>query len=51
MPLINTVREASPTVSLAPGEYVINASFGKANITRVVTVKPAAGAEPASSRS
>ena len=46
VPLINTVREASPTVSLAPGEYVINASFGKAHLTRVVTVKPATGAEP-----
>lgn len=46
VPLINTVRESSPTVSLAPGEYIVNASFGKAHLTRVITVKPATGAEP-----
>ncbi len=38
--LIMTKREASPSVKLAPGEYVINASFGRADITRKIVVAP-----------
>ena len=32
-------REASPSVKLPPGDYTINASFGRANLTRKVSVK------------
>jgi hypothetical protein len=37
--LITENREASPTLKLAPGEYTINASFGRAHITHHVTLK------------
>jgi hypothetical protein len=33
-------REASPTVKLPPGEYTVNAAFGKANLTRKIDIKP-----------
>jgi len=36
--LITTSHEPSPTVSLAPGTYLINAAFGRAHITRKVAV-------------
>ncbi len=32
-------REASPFVKLPPGEYTINAAFGRANLTRKIAVK------------
>ena len=38
--LLMTKREASPTVSLEPGEYIVNAAFGRADITRKITVAP-----------
>ena len=38
--LLMTKREASPTVSLEPGEYMVNAAFGRADITRKITVAP-----------
>jgi hypothetical protein len=38
--LIQTVRESLPTLKLAPGNYLINAAYGRANVTRLVTVKP-----------
>jgi len=41
--LLSTHEEASPTLSLQPGEYVINAAFGRAYITRKITLKPVAG--------
>ncbi len=44
--LVNTYRDASPVVKLRPGDYVINAAFGRAHLTRKVTVQPG-GAEPA----
>ena len=37
---LRTVREASPVLRLAPGRYLINVSFGRANLTRTVTVTP-----------
>lgn len=43
MLLMTTRREAAPQVKLAPGEYLINVSFGRANLTRKVTVKAGAG--------
>lgn len=36
--LTGTWREATPVVRLPPGEYMINASFGRANLTRRITV-------------
>lgn len=41
--LLSTHEEASPTLSLQPGEYVINAAFGRAYITRKISLKPVAG--------
>jgi hypothetical protein len=40
--LLTTKREPSPTVRLKPGDYIINAAFGRADLTRAITV--AAGA-------
>ena len=36
--LIMTKREPSPTVNLDPGDYIVNAAFGRADITRKITV-------------
>jgi hypothetical protein len=38
--LVQTVREASPVVRLQPGEYFVNAAFGRAHMTRRISVKP-----------
>lgn len=37
--LVAENREASPSLNLQPGEYTINAAFGRANLTRKITVK------------
>lgn len=37
--LVETSREASPVLRLKPGEYYINAAFGRAHLTRRITVK------------
>jgi hypothetical protein len=37
--LLTETHEASPFVKLQPGEYTINAAFGRANLTRKVMVK------------
>ena len=42
--LLSTHRDASPVLKLKPGEYVINAAFGRAYLTRKITVKPGAAA-------
>ena len=42
--LVTENRDASPALKLQPGDYTINASFGRANLTRKVTVKPGAAA-------
>lgn len=42
--LIAEKREAAPTLKLPPGDYTVNASFGRAHITRKVTLKPDAPA-------
>ncbi len=44
MPLVRQVREATPSLKLEPGDYMINAAFGRATLTRKITVvagKPA----------
>ncbi|CAN1725094.1 conserved exported protein of unknown function [Hyphomicrobium sp. 1Nfss2.1] len=38
--LLMTKRDPSPTVSLEPGEYIVNAAFGRADITRKIVVTP-----------
>lgn len=38
--LLMTRREPSPTVELEPGEYIVNAAFGRADITRKIVVTP-----------
>ena len=37
--LVSENRDASPSLKLQPGDYTINASFGRANLTRKVSVK------------
>jgi hypothetical protein len=33
-------RDASPSIKLPPGEYTVNAAFGRANLTRKIAIKP-----------
>ncbi len=40
--LVSTQTAASPKLRLAPGDYYVNAAFGRANITRRITVAAAA---------
>jgi len=42
--LIATHREATPSLKLPPGDYAVNVAFGRANLTRKITVKPGDGA-------
>lgn len=37
-----THKEASPVLQLIAGEYLVNAAFGRANVTRRITVMPGA---------
>ena len=37
--LVTEKREASPALKLPPGEYTVNASFGRANLTRRLSLK------------
>lgn len=37
--LVETSREPSPVLRLPPGEYYINAAFGRAHLTRRISVK------------
>lgn len=37
--LIATYREAVPTLKVAPGAYTVNVAFGRANLTRKITVR------------
>ena len=39
--LMHTSRDARPVLSLTPGDYLINASYGRAHVTKRVTVWPA----------
>lgn len=36
--LVSEVRQASPALNLKPGAYMINAAFGRANLTKKITV-------------
>jgi len=38
--LVSESHEASPSIKLQPGEYTVNAAFGRANLTRKIVVKP-----------
>lgn len=38
--LVSESHEASPSLKLQPGEYTINAAFGRANLTRKIVVRP-----------
>lgn len=38
--LVSESHEASPSLKLHPGEYTINAAFGRANLTRKIVVRP-----------
>lgn len=37
--LITSLKDVAPTLRLAPGTYMINAAFGRANLTRQISVK------------
>lgn len=36
--LVSTVRDATPNLALEPGDYVINVAYGRANLTRRISV-------------
>ena len=38
--LVHTDGSARFAVNLEPGDYVVNAAFGRANLTRKIVVKP-----------
>ncbi|MDO9383462.1 MAG: hypothetical protein Q7T86_11420 [Hyphomicrobiaceae bacterium] len=38
--LLSTHEEPSPKLTLKPGEYVVNAAFGRAYLTRKISLKP-----------
>ncbi len=38
--LLTTLREPRPTIELKPGEYLVNAAYGRANLTRKIGVWP-----------
>lgn len=42
--LISTLRDAAPTLKIAPGTYIVNVSFGRANLTRRLTIEAKEGA-------
>lgn len=44
--LILTDRSASPALSLKPGDYIINAAFGRAHLTRKISIQSAEAGEP-----
>ena len=45
--LISTHREASPTLRLDPGDYVVNVAFGRAHLTRRISVRSGAASREA----
>lgn len=44
--LINTLRTPNPILRLPAGDYVINAAFGRANVTRKISFKAEQAAAP-----
>lgn len=43
--LVTTLRDATPLIKLAPGDYSVNVAFGRANLTRKIQVKSADATE------
>jgi hypothetical protein len=43
--LVGTYREKAPTLRLAPGAYLVNVAFGRANLTRRISLAPEQSAE------
>lgn len=41
--LINTFHDASPVLKVKPGDYLVNVAFGRAHLTRRISVKPGPG--------
>lgn len=41
--LIQTFHDASPVLKVKPGDYLVNVAFGRAHLTRRITVKPGPG--------
>ena len=48
--LVNTLRTPSPMLRVPAGDYVVNAAFGRANVTRKISVKPGETTPPSSER-
>lgn len=42
--LVGTWRDATPQVALPPGDYSVNAAYGRAHLTKRITIKPGASA-------
>lgn len=42
--LLSTHEEPSPHLTLKPGEYIVNAAFGRAYLTRKISLKPGVAA-------
>jgi hypothetical protein len=38
--LVDSYRNAEPTAALAPGEYLVNAAYGLAHLTKKIQIKP-----------
>lgn len=43
--LMQTYREARPVLRLAPGDYAVNVAYGRAQLTRQITIAPGGPAE------
>lgn len=43
--IISTHREASPVLRLEPGEYIVNVAYGRAHLTRRVTISKDRGSQ------
>lgn len=48
--LVNTMRTPSPMLRVPAGNYVVNAAFGRANVTRKISVKPGETTPPPTER-
>lgn len=38
--LLKTVKKPAPVVQLSPGEYLVNAAYGRAHLTKRITIEP-----------
>ncbi len=48
--LVNTLRAPSPMLRVPAGDYMVNAAFGRANVTRKISLKPVQTTPPATER-